>query len=205
MIVIADEVPKGVVTALRARGNGRVDIELDGHSWRLVPAEAVYVAGLSVGNVVDRATARSLGRELRRLEARAQALQALRSRDHTVASLEQRLADRGLAPGVRRLTLEAARRAGLVDDRRFARDRATLLAGRGAGNHFIRADLERCGVSEVDVCEVLELLEPESSRAARIIEVRGRTARTARHLAAKGFSEETLETLVAELSSGALD
>ena len=165
----------------------------------------MYVAGLAVGRVVDRATARSLGRELRRLDARAQALRALRSRDHTVASLEHRLADGGTPPGVRRQTLEAAERAGLVDDRRFARDRATLLAVRGAGDHFISADLERRGVSEADAREAVDLLEPESTRAARIIEARGRTVRTARHLAAKGFSEEALETLVADLSSDALD
>jgi regulatory protein len=142
---------------------------------------------------------------LRRLEARDQALRALRARDHTVASLEQRLADRGASPGVRRETIEAAQRAGLVNDRRYAHDRSTLLAGRGAGDHLIAADLEQRGVPEVDIREALDLLEPESHRAARIIAARGRTPRTARHLAVKGFSEETLETLVADLAADALD
>ena len=165
----------------------------------------MYVAGLTVGRVIDRTTARSLGRELRRLEARAQALRALRSRDHTVASLEQRLADGGTAPGARRQTLEAAERSGLIDDRRFARDRAILLSDRGAGDHLISADLGRRGVPDVHIRAALDVLEPESSRAARLIEVRGRTARTARYLAARGFSEESLETLVADLSSDAVD
>ena len=38
-----------VVTALRARGRGRVAVELDGAPWRTVPLEAVYAAGLAVG------------------------------------------------------------------------------------------------------------------------------------------------------------
>lgn len=194
-----------VVTALRARGRERVEVELDGRPWRVIPAEAVYAAGLSVGRIVDRATARAIGREIRRLDARGQALRALRSRDHTVASLEQRLAERGAAPGVRRETLESAQRAGLVDDRRFARDRSELLAARGAGDQLIAVDLEQRGVPEADIREALGLLEPEPQRAARIVESRGRTPRTARHLAAKGFSEDALEPLVAELAADALD
>jgi len=129
----------------------------------------------------------------------------LRARDHTVASLEQRLKARGAAPAVRRETVEAAQRAGLVDDHRFARDRSSLLATRGAGNDLIADDLERQGVADGDIRAALEALEPESVRAARIVEARGRTPTTARHLAAKGFSEETLESLVADLSADAID
>ncbi len=135
-----------VVTALRARGRDRVSVELDGAPWRTVPLEAMYIAGLAVGRPLDRPSARALGRELRRLEARGIALRALRARDHTAASLEQRLHDRGTAAGVRRETIEAAQRSGLVDDRRFAYDRAELLAQRGSGDLLIEDDLERHGV-----------------------------------------------------------
>ncbi len=106
---------------------------------------------------------------------------------------------------MRRETLESAQRAGLVDDRRFARDRSELLAARGAGDQLIAVDLEQRGVPEADIREALDLLEPEPQRAARIVESRGRTPRTARHLAAKGFSEDALEPLVAELAADALD
>ncbi len=194
-----------LVTRLRARGNARVEVELDGRPWRVIPAEAVLVAGLAVGRRVDRPTARLIGRELRRLEARSQALRALRARDHTVASLDQRLAERGTAPRVRRETLAAAQRAGLVDDERLARDRATVLAGRGAGDAMIAADLDRRGVPADEIRGALALLEPESERAARIVDTRGRTVATARHLAAKGFSEETLESLIADMSSDAIE
>lgn len=194
-----------VVTALRARGRERVEVDLDGRPWRVVPTEAVFATRLSVGRAVDRTTARALGREVRRLKAQTQALRALRARDHTVASLERRLTDKGATPGVRRETLEAVQRAGLVDDHRFACDRSRLLATRGAGDHLIADDLERHGVPDEDIRAALEDLEPESNRAARIIDRRGRTPKTARHLAAKGFSEETLETLVADLAADAID
>jgi SOS response regulatory protein OraA/RecX len=190
-----------VVTALRARGSGRVAVDLDGRPWRVVPLEAVYAAGLTVGGGLDRVSARSLRRELRRLEARAEALRALRARDHTTASLEQRLADRGVRPTVRQGTVEAVRRAGLIDDQRFAASRAALLARRGAGDLLIVDDLERHGVPGDAVRIAIEALEPESTRAATIIEARGRSPRTARHLATKGFSEGTLERLVADLAA----
>ncbi len=194
-----------VVTRLRARGSARVDVELDGRPWRTLPVEAVLVTGLAVGRVVDRATAREIGRELRRLEARGMALRALRARDHTVASLDRRLAERGAAPGVRRETVAAARRAGLVDDGRLARERASVLADRGAGNAMIAADLEQRGVPEAEVRSAIALLEPESDRVARIIGTRGRTVKAARYLAAKGFSEEALESLVADMSPDAIE
>ena len=193
-----------VVTALRARGPGRVAVDLDGRPWRVVPLEAVYAAGLSVGSALDRPSARALRRELRRLEAQGEALRALRARDHTVASLERRLADRGTAHAVRRETLEAVQRAGLIDDRRFAASRAALLARRGAGDLLIADDLERHGVPADAAQIAIGGLERESARADSIVDARGRSPRTARYLAAKGFSEASLEALVADLAAEAL-
>ncbi len=80
-----------------------------------------------------------------------------------------------------------------------------MLAARGAGNNLIVDDLERQGVADEEIRAALEALEPESDRVARIVESRGRTPKTARHLASKGFSEETLEPLVADLSADAVD
>lgn len=193
-----------VVTALRARGPGRVAVDLDGLRWRVLPAEAVSAGRLAVGVGLDRASARALRRELRRIEARDVALRALRARDHTSASLERRLADRGTAAAVRRETVAAAQRAGLVDDRRFAAGRASLLAARGAGDLLIADDLKRHGVPADAARAAIDGLEPESTRAAAIIAARGATARTARYLASRGFCEATLELLVADLVTDAL-
>jgi regulatory protein len=190
-----------VVTALRARGSNRVQIELDGAPWRVVPLEAVLSAGLSVGDELERATARMLGRELRRLEARGVAVRALRARDHTAASLERRLAARGTTPGVRRETVAAAERAGLVDDERFAFRRAAVLAERGAGDLLIADDLERQGVPADAARRAMAALEPETARAQRLVEARGSSVKTLRFLGSKGFSEETLEQLVADLTA----
>ena len=118
--------------------------------------------------------------------------------------VEKRLADRGTARTVRQETLEAVQRAGLIDDRRFAASRAALLAQRGAGDLLIADDLERHGVS-VDTARIaMGELEPEPARAAALIEARGRSPKTARFLAAKGFSDESLEALVADLGAEAI-
>jgi len=190
-----------VITALRARGHGRVAVELDGAPWRVVPLEAVYGAGLVVGRTLDRPTARLLGRELRRLRAQATALRALRARDHTAASLERRLATRGTGVTVRRDTVEAAQRAGLVDDRRFAFRRAEQLASRGSGDLLIGDDLERQGVPPELVRLAIAALEPEADRAGTIVEARGSSPKTARYLASRGFSEAALEAIIANLAA----
>ena len=188
-----------VVTALRARGHGRVAVELDGEPWRTVPLEAVYGAGLVVGGRIDRPTARALGRELRRLGAQAVALRALRARDHTAASLDQRLAARGTSTAVRRNTVEAAQRAGLVDDQRFATQRAEQLAARGSGDLLISEDLARQGVPAELARRAIEALAPEAVRADAIVEARGISPKTARYLVSRGFSEAALENIIANL------
>jgi len=193
-----------VVTALRSRGPGRVAVELDHGPWRVVPLEAVYVAGLAVGRELDRASARALRREIRRVEAREVAVRALRACDHTTASLAQRLVDRGTAAAVRQETIEAAQRAGLVDDQRFAAQRASLLAARGGGDLLIVDDLERHGVPAEAARHAIDALEPEAARARAIVAARGTSPKTARYLAAKGFSEATLETVVADLVTDGL-
>src|SRR2546423_10464253 len=101
-----------IVTALRERPRGRVEIELDGARWRLVPTDAVVRAGLAVGRPLDRETARSLARELRRSRALGAAARALRHRDLSRRRLEERLARQGAPAGARDEALAALERAG---------------------------------------------------------------------------------------------
>ena len=126
------------------------------------------------------------------------ALRALRARDRSVAELADRLERRGVKEDERVEVLERLERVGYVDDERFARRRAAGLAERGAGDAFIRDDLERRGVAGEVVDEAIGALEPEAQRAARLVERRGRSAKTARYLASRGFGEEVLSGLVAE-------
>ena len=184
-----------VVTALRERPRERVEVYLDGASWRLVPADAVVRTGLVVGRVLDRETARALARELRRSEALGVALRALRHRDHSRSRLEARLVERGTSTATVEDALETLERAGLVDDARVGVARAKELAGRGFGDAAIRFALEGEGLSADVVDDALAILDPEAERVARLFEARGRTPKTVRWLAGKGFDASTLEDL----------
>lgn len=191
------------ITALRGSGT-RVTVELDGVCWRTVPGAAVVAAGLAVGVVLDRERARALARALRRLRAEDAALRALARRDHSRSSLETRLTRSNVAPEERRAVLARVARSGLVDDVRFAEQRARRLAERGAGDLLVLDDLARHGIEEPVARGALAVLEPEPVRAARILRERGMGPRTLRHLASRGFSEETLEPLIADFESRAL-
>jgi SOS response regulatory protein OraA/RecX len=180
---------------LRERPRGRVEIDLDGTSWRLVPADAVVRAGLSVGRTLDRETARALGRELRRSAALGVALRALRYGDYSRSRLEARLTSRGARPDTRDDALQTLEQAGLVDDARVAANRAQTLAGRGYGDAAIRFSLEGDGLAAEVVAEALAALEPELERARSLLGTRGGGAKAVRRLAAKGFDTGTLEDL----------
>jgi regulatory protein len=125
------------------------------------------------------------------------AMRALRFRDRTAAELEARLEQRGVGKAEREQALETLERIGYVDDERFARMRAEQLADRGSGDALIRDDLEGRGVAAGVVELAIDALELERERAARIAERRGRSVKTARYLASRGFGEEALEGLVA--------
>ncbi len=134
---------------------------------------------------------------MERPDAVETALRALRFRDRTAAELEARLEQRGVGEAEREQALETLERIGYVDDERFARTRAERLADRGSGDALIRDDLERRGLAAEVVELALGSLEPERERAERIAELRGRTVKTARYLASRGFGDEALEALVA--------
>jgi regulatory protein len=189
-----------LVTGLRA-ARGRVAVELDGAPWRTIPADVAAEAGLEVGAELDRTRARLLGRALRRERARTVVLRALERRDHSRASLDARLTRAGVSPGARREVLASAARAGLVDDARFAEARARTLAERGSGDLLVLDDLVRHGIDEHVARDVVSRLEPEPLRAERLVASRGRSAKTMRYLASRGFAEETLVAFVAEIES----
>src|SRR5205807_9029931 len=101
----------GTVTSLRERKRGKVEVELDGEPWRVLPAAVVVRAELRVGRRLDRESARLLARELRRAEALARATRALASRDRSRGELEARLDAAGVSATAREdalSSLEAA-------------------------------------------------------------------------------------------------
>jgi regulatory protein len=182
-----------VVTGLRERRRGRVEVELDGAPWRVVPVDAVVRAELRVGRPLDRETARTLGRELRRSRALDVAAQALRHRDHSRRSLEERLARRNVGSEATEATLAALERTGLVDDARVASSRAVAMADRGYGDAAIRFDLERQGLAGELVEDAVAGLVPERERAKQLVERRGAEPKTSRWLAGRGFDPASVE------------
>ena len=186
-----------VVTALRAERRGRVAVELDGSPWRVLPSDVVVRAGLASGLALDRPALRLLRRELRRAEALGVATSALRRRDLSSHGLTERLERAGVTPAAQAESLATLGRAGLVDDERFCRNRATALAERSFGDAGIRHDLGCQGIPAELVEAAMGELEPETVRARRIVERRGSGPQTARYLAGKGFGEEAVEAAFA--------
>ena len=115
-----------------------------------------------------------------------------------------RLERAGVGDTVRAEVLQRAESGGLVDDARFAERRARQLAERGAGDLSIVDDLVRQGIDEAVARTAVSKLANEAERAAAVVERRGRSARTLRYLASRGFAEDSLEPLISDIRSGAL-
>lgn len=131
-------------------------------------------------------------------EALAVATRALARREHSRRSLGDRLRRAGVSESEAGKVLEELERVGLLDDGRFARERARVLAERGKGDAAIRFDLERSGLDATVVDEALAGLDPERERAERLVGRRGATPATARLLAGRGFDEDVVAALVAQ-------
>ena len=184
------------VTGLRRVRPGRVLVELDGARWRTLPDDIVAQAGLAAGVELDRPRARALARALRQRRAVDTAARALRARDLSSDRLERVLAERGIGPTERRDAVAVLRRAGAIDDRRFAFSRAATLAERGFADAAIRQQLEHEGVPS-ELCDAAVVaLEPEPVRAAQVAARFGGGLRAARALARKGFEQEAIEEAV---------
>lgn len=131
-------------------------------------------------------------------EALALATRALARREHSRRSLRERLRRAGVDEHELQDVLEELERVGLLDDTRFARERARVLAERGKGDAAIRFDLEGAGVGGADVDDALAQIEPERERAERVVGRRGSGPATARLLAGRGFDEDVVAAVVAQ-------
>ena len=123
---------------------------------------------------------------------------ALSRRDHSVAGLTARLERRGVAPQERARALETLERAGYVDDGRFA-----AVAGDPARRPRLRrrGDPPRPRTARAGgepIAAALAGLEPESERARGLIARLGPSPKTARRLAAKGFSADAVEAALGD-------
>jgi regulatory protein len=117
-------------------------------------------------------------------EALAVATRALARREHSRRSLRERLLRARVSAEEADTVVEELVRLGLLDDARFARERARVLAERGKGDAAIRFELDREGVGEAEIEAAVAALDPERERAARL-------------LASRGFDEDVVAALVA--------
>jgi SOS response regulatory protein OraA/RecX len=188
------------VTALRERKRGKVEVELDGEPWRVLPAAVVVRAELRVGRRLDRESARLLARELRRANAVARATRALAARDRSRGELVARLDEAGVSEKAREEALNSLETAGLLDDSRVAESRARDMARRGYGDAAVRADLRLRRIDPETIAAAIEELDPESERALQIANGKELTPALLRRLASRGFSRDSLEALESQLS-----
>ncbi len=189
------------LTAVRRARSGRVELEVDGSRWRVVPDEVVLRCGLAPGVELDRPLLRALRRELLRAEALGLAVRTVARRDVSSGRLRERL----LARGVRRQAADGAlatlTNAGVVDDTRAAESRARSLADRGWGNAAVAARLAGEGFRSADVQAAVETLRPERERAEAVAARVADPRRAWTLLARRGFGEETVEDVVGLLDA----
>lgn len=142
--------------------------------------------------------------ESRQDEAVDRAARLLRHRDHTRAAIAEKLDARGVEPREAEEALDVLTRAGIVDDERYAGNRARTLAERGYGDLVVLEHLEREGVARDLAVAAVDRLPPERERAEDAYTARGGGLRALRALAARGFTEGSLEPLVARHDGAAL-
>jgi regulatory protein len=132
------------------------------------------------------------------------ATKALARRDFSERGLRERLERAGVDAAEAERVLARLRDEGVLDEARFAANRAHALAGRGKGDEAIRFDLEGQGLPGELIEAALGELEPERDRAERIVARRGRSSGTARLLAGRGFDSDVVEAVVAPSPGAAL-
>jgi regulatory protein len=196
-------VAASALTGLRRAGPGRVALEVDGRPWRTVPDEVVVRAGLAKGLPLDRPVLRRLRSELRRARARTVAARAVGRRELTVRELEGRLERAGVPAPLAGETVAAAVEVGLVDDARFAGERARGLADRGWGDRAVRSRLVAAGVAEDVARTAVDALPAEADRARVVAGTAAGPRDAARLLARRGFAFETIEDVLGAEWDGA--
>jgi SOS response regulatory protein OraA/RecX len=184
------------LTAVRRARPGRVELEIDGRRWRVVPDAVVLRCGLAAGVELDRPLLRRLRRELRQAEALEAATRTVARRDVSTRRVRERLAARGVRPAAAESAVATLADAGVLDDRRTASSRSHALAERGWGDAAVAARLAGEGFGAGDVQSALAALAPERERAGALAAAADDPRSAWRLLARRGFAPETIEDVV---------
>jgi regulatory protein len=148
----------GTITAIRSqrRHAERANLHVDGDFCCGVAWEVVLAEGLRTGDAVDADTLQRLRREDEGWRARQAAVSLLATRPRSRRELETRLRGRDFSPEAVGHALEAAQRAGLLDDVAFGeawvRDRLRL---RPRGSRALAAELVRKGLPRDTAADIV--------------------------------------------------
>ena len=129
------------------------------------------------------------------------ALQMLKRQDLTIQEVRTRL-ECTFSPAIAGETIEFLTRNHLLDDLRFARNTIERNEGKRAlGDQALRDKLETRGVPDEVITELMaEVDQDELSRAIVLVDAKfsgsGSAGRVARFLASRGFSDDTIESIL---------
>ena len=163
------------------RQSGYLLVEVDRGRFASLPGEALTSLRLDIGREIPAAVLARL-RELADIEgAFRAAVRALTRRPHARRDLGRKLVRKQHPPEAVEAALERLEARGLIDDRRFAQQYATLRAARGKGPARLITDLLAQGVDrKVAEDAVRQALADECIDPA--IEARAVAAKRARQL-----------------------
>ncbi len=133
------------VAAIRRRTRGRVAVAASDGERLILRAETVERTGLRVGAPLDDDARARIEAEEARLAAHETALRLLAHRPRGERELALRLRQRGFAAELAEAEVARLRRAGLLDDERFARAWVESRAPRG--RRLLRHELRARGVA----------------------------------------------------------
>lgn len=201
------------VTALRfqKRNKNRVNVYLDGQfAFGLAAIEAVR---LRVGQTLSDEDIARLQRQDGIERAHERALNFLSYRPRSEAEVRRNLHKKDVEDEVVEVVVERLARAGLLDDREFARywvENRLQFNPRGA--RVLRQELWQKGVPDSIIADTLAGLDEEvaarkaadaGARRLAHLEPRDFRRRLGAYLARRGFSYAVIETLVEEMLEAA--
>ncbi|HEY67253.1 MAG: RecX family transcriptional regulator [Chloroflexi bacterium] len=199
----------GIITALRfqKRNRNRVNVYLDGQfAFGLAAIEA---ARLRVGQTLSDDDIARLRKQDEIEQAYERALNFLSYRPRSEAEVRRNLRQKSVADEVIEVVVERLTRAGLLNDREFARywvENRLQFNPRGA--RALRHELWEKGVPASIIADTLADFDEEAA-ARKVAEARTRRLahlephdfrrRLGAHLARRGFSYAVIEPLVEEM------
>lgn len=202
------------------RKPGRYVVDVDGHQFAVVSAEALSASKARVGAIVDHVLGAHLQEANELTAAYDQALNLLAFRARSARELQRRLVQKGVTSERAERVIAKLREAGLIDDADFARQLARSKVSAGASRRRLHQELFKRGVArEVADEAVDDVLEEENvdevavaERVARkrLPSLAGSDAPTRRRrlygfLARRGHDSETIRVVMTRLFDGADD